>query len=224
MWRVVLVSAVAVTAIESPAFARRFDREGFNFGATLHSNSHEDRTSGKIDRNEPDSKAETLLTTVTPYVGYAFSVFNLGVSLLAQNGSQEVVESLGDKQTIKNSTFSRQGLSLFGRFLFGRYFFFEGAGGLYRETGKTDVEVKEKKSTGIFAGTTDTFEQTTIGPGYNIGAGVEVPIAGGFFFTTAYQVRAVRLREASSGSPFGGRNRTFSQTREIAFGLSHYLN
>jgi hypothetical protein len=43
----------------------------------------------------------------------------------------------------------------------------------------------------------------------------------GFFFTSTYQVRIMQMRDHDGGTNLG-RKRSFTQKREILFGLAHY--
>jgi hypothetical protein len=54
-----------------------------------------------------------------------------------------------------------------------------------------------------------------------VGGGIELNITGGFYFTTAYEVRIVQLRDDVTGTSIGQPHAT-SQKNEVLFGLAYY--
>ena len=51
--------------------------------------------------------------------------------------------------------------------------------------------------------------------------GALLTMGGGFYFTSAYNVRIVQLRDYDGGSNLG-KKRSYEQKREILFGIAHY--
>jgi len=127
------------------------------------------------------------------------------------------------REDIRRTDKRSKGANLFARFMFGRVFFFETAAGLYEETLLVKSESKQYDNSGSFVGESDSYQVKGIGPGYHLGAGMELAMGNGFFFTSQYQVRMVQLRDFVSASELGSK-RSFEQKREVLFGLSHYTN
>jgi len=216
------VLAVAIAGFSTAAVARTTQRTGLNFGTSVRSIDANERTT-PADGSTINSQVTTTGQGVDPYIGYAFTSFNLGLVYSSDDSTSETNEVTTDGLTSVNhkTAQSTQGLSFFTRFLFANYFFFEGGFGLYKETQKIHIETRQVQSGGAFVGTSDDSSFTGMGPGYHAGGGLELPISGGFYFTTAYQVRMVQLRDHVDSNSFG-RKRSVTQKNEVLFGVAYY--
>jgi hypothetical protein len=219
-----MLSGVTVLGLLSatPAFARRSQRQGFNFGSTVRVLNSDDRT---LPGNGSDQKTRISSSSqaVNPYLGYSFGTFNLGLTFSAETRTTNSTETntVTGSETTRDSEVNGKGASLFGRFLFGEIFFFEAGAGVYQEKVQVSTETKST-TTGAFTGEREEYEVKGIGPGYHLGAGMELEMGGGFYFTSSYQVRIVQLRDHEGGSDLG-RKRSTTQKREVLFGIAHYF-
>jgi hypothetical protein len=215
--------AVTVAAFATTATARTTQRQGFNFGTTVRAVDTNEHTLAGLG-SDKNTKTDTSSQAVNPFVGYAFGAFDLGLMVSAETKETHQTEDSADGSatTDRRSTLTGKGVSLFARFLFGDYFFFETGGGLYQEDLSVAAETKSLQPDGSFTGSRDNYDVKGIGPGYHVGAGIELAMGGGFFFTTAYQVRMVSLRDYKGGSDLGSK-RSQTQKREVLFGIEHYL-
>lgn len=215
---VAVFSAMAATTAE----ARRGERTGFNFGTTVRVLDNEERTHAG-EGSDKNTHLTSSSTQVNPYIGYAFEPFNLGLSFTTESRSSTLKEENADGMTTttRKTSVDGKGFNLFARFNFGKVFFFEAAGGLYDEKMKVDIEKKTTTEGDAFVGEHDAYEVRGVGPGYNLGAGMELSMGGGFYFTSAYQVRIVQLRDREGGGELG-RKRSQTQKREVLFGIAHY--
>jgi hypothetical protein len=214
--------ALAAFALVAPrAEARGAKREGFNFGTTVDVVSRTDRSQAG-DGQDRNARNDSTTSGISPYVGYAFGPLNLGLVYATDTTTTKTVEDSadGNTTTTRTSATEMRGMSLFARFLFGTYFFFEGGGGLYEQTREVTIETKVRDGEGAFTGNEDHYSLRSVGPGYHAGGGLELPMGAGFFFTTAYQVRIVQLRDPDGDTL--GRKRAQSQKREVLFGLAYY--
>jgi len=208
-------------ALSTAAFAKKDKRDGFNFGTGI-------RLIGANDKINPTESSENTTVTktsgqaFTPYVGYSFGALNLGLAGYIESSTQEVNEKNKDGTVeIKRSTeSSTKGISIFGRFLFGKVMFFEVGGGYYAQNLSMDNEYKTNTANG-FEGTSDSYSLNTSGLGTHFGGGLEIPIDDGFYFTGAYILRILQLRDMNSGSEFGTKH-SVQEKRELTFGLAHY--
>lgn len=214
-----LVAVVAVSAFSNTAFARKSTRSGINFGSTVRLMDTEDRT------NARNGKSSTSSMAVNPFVGYAWDDFNLGLSLASEDKETETREDAADGQstTHRKQRVTSKGASLFVRYMFGNVFFFEAAGGAYQERLEVESETTHPEGDNTFSGQKDKYAVDGVGPGYNVGAGVELPMGGGFFFTTAYQLRMVQLRDKGGNSDLG-KKRSQEQKREVLFGVEYFAH
>jgi hypothetical protein len=220
----VMSLAVCGALVATPAQARRGQREGFNFGTTVRILDNDERTIAGLG-SDKNTKLESSSQAVNPYIGYAFEYLNIGLMASVESKASRLEEKSDDgtKTTTRTTDVDGHGASLFARFLFGNVFFFEGGVGLYKEKQKVSIETKTQQGDGgEFAGDLDEYEINGIGPGYNVGGGLELPMGAGFYFTSAYQVRIVQLRDHDHGSELG-RKRSQEQKREVLFGISHYV-
>jgi hypothetical protein len=210
-------------ATAEAAEARRARREGFNFGTSVRLLDGESKTTPGIGSDQ-NTQVTSDSQAVSPYLGYAFSSLNLGLSFAAETGRTESVERSedGNHTTTRKSSRRATGGSLFARFMFGEVFFFEAAGGLYQEQLNVSTESKETTDEdGGFVGEGEAYEVKGVGPGYHLAAGLELPMGGNFFFTSTYQFRMVTLRDYPGGLTLG-KKRSVSQKREALFGIAYY--
>lgn len=204
------------------AFARKGQREGFNFGTTVRMIDTNDRSTAG-EGSDKNTKVESNSQQVNPYLGYAFDSLNLGLMYTSDTGSSASTEEAVDGTTTVHRTVDRsgRGASLFARFNFGSVFFFEGGAGLYEDRTKVRTETKHLQGNGAFTGEEDSYEIKGVGPGYHVGGGLELAMGNGFYFTSAYQVRMVQLRDYRGGSDLG-KKRSQTQKREALFGICYY--
>ncbi len=214
--------ALALTLASSEAFARKSQREGFNFGTTVRLISNDDRSMAG-EGSDKNTKTESNSQQVNPYVGYAFDSLNLGLMYTSETGSSESTEEAADRSTTTTRKVERMGRggNLFARFNFGGVFFFEGGAGLYEDRMVVKTETKTAQGNGQFTGEEDSYEVKGVGPGYHVGGGLELAMGNGFYFTSAYQVRMVQLRDYKGGSDLGNK-RSQTQKREALFGIAYY--
>lgn len=206
-----------------PDALARGNREGFNFGTSVRVLNGDDRTYAN-ESNDKNTQTKSGSQAVNPFLGYSFGLFNFGLQGTAESRSTESVEkSSSTNQEIRRHTeASLKGISLFSRFLFGEVMFMEVGAGLYDETVRVDNTHTSAMGDGIFAGERETYEINGSGPGYHMGGGIELPMGGDFYFTSAYMVRLIQLRETSGGVL--GKKKAYEQKRELTFGISHYIN
>lgn len=218
------VSALALTFTvgTGDAFARKSQREGFNFGTTVRLISNNDRSVAG-EASDQNTKVESDSQQINPYIGYAFGSLNLGLMYTSETSSSESTEEKADgsQTTYRNTDHAGRGASLFARFNFGSVFFFEGGAGMYEDRMTVKTETKNKQGDGNFSGTEDSYEVKGVGPGYHVGGGLELAMGNGFYFTSAYQVRMVQLRDYKGGSDLG-QKRANTQKREALFGIAYY--
>lgn len=202
------------------AFARRADREGLNFGSSVRIMDSDDRGQSSAISNK-DTRTKSAGQAFTPYVGYAFGPLNLGLMLNVENKYEEFTETspTSNQQLSREASTSSKAMSIFSRFNFGKIMFFEAGAGVYSQTTNVHTEIRSV-SGGTFSGSSDDYKLQGVGPGYHMGAGLELPAANGFFFTGSYMVHNYQLRDtahSSYGSVIGSQ-----QKRELAFGISYY--
>lgn len=214
-----LAVVAALMVFGSPALARKASgRQGINFGTTVRILETDDRT---VARN---GKSSSSTAAVNPYIGYAFEDFNLGLALSSESKESDSREDAADgsSTTARHQALTSTGASLFVRYMFGGVFFFEAAGGAYQERLEVRTETTHPQGGGTFIGEKDEYQVDGVGPGYNVGAGIELPMGAGFYFTSAYQLRMVQLREKSTSSSELGKKRSQEQKREVLFGIEYF--
>lgn len=218
-----VATVIGLLAFSEPAWARRQNREGFNFGTTVRVLGGDERTTAG-EGSDRNTKVTSSSQSVNPYVGWAFEYINLGLVFSAQSQESQTVENTTDGQTSfeRSTSLDGKGLAFFMRFMFGGYFFFEGAGGVYQEKLHVSTETKHATTGDSFTGEHSEYEVNGTGPGYHVAGGLELPMGSGFVFTSAYQTRVVQLRDYNGGSDLG-KKRSKSQKRELLFGIAHYL-
>lgn len=220
------VAAVAVvvgTFAATNAEARsRSSRSGFNFGTTVRVLDSSDSTRAG-EGSDKNTKTTSESMAVNPYLGYAFGSFNLGLVYSGEQRHMLQTEESEDglSTTERKTDVEGRGGSLFMRFMFGEVFFFEGGAGLYQEKLTVHTETKHDQGAGVFSGEEDSYQVKGTGPGYHVGAGLELQMGGGFYFTSQYQTRIVQLRDYDGGSDLG-KKRSSTQKREVLFGIAYY--
>lgn len=221
-----------IASISSVAMARgrSSDRNGFNFGTSVKMQTGDDRTfsGGDSDKNV---QVKSSSQSINPYMGYSINgLINLGIVVMMDDIHSETIEKSqdGNQELIRKKDTTSKGASLFGRFLFGKVMFLELGGGVYHEKTKFENETKSNTEDGAFEGQREEYDVTGIGPGYHFGGGVEIPMGGGFYFSTAYLVKVFQLRNSSDGNTGGldlfGKKRAYDQRRELQFGVSHFID
>lgn len=217
------LAALALGLAAPRAEARANKREGFNFGTTVDVTSRTDRSQAS-DNQDRNARSDSTTSGISPYVGYGFGPLNLGLVYMSDSATSKTVEDSADglNTTTRSSSTDMRGISLFARFLFGNYFYFEGGGGLYEQTQEVSIETKQRGGpiNGDFTGNEDHYSIRSVGPGYHVGGGLELQMGAGFYFTTAYQVRIVQLRDPDGGAL--GRKRAQAQKRSVLFGIAYY--
>lgn len=216
----ITVSTLLWTGI---AEARRDQRDGFNFGATVRVQNDNDSTSS-ADNQDGAVHTRGTSQAVNPYVGYSTGLFNFGVATTFENRTVSTDEKLSSlPETIHRETESNlKAASIYGRLQFGGVMFMEVGAGMYAESVKVDIEQKSDTSAKNFEGTRNSYELSGTGPGYHMSGGVELPMGNGFFLNAAYTVRIFSLRDVVDGDY--GKKSAFEQRRELTFGIAHYLN
>ena len=220
-----IVIAVVVWSISSTiALARYEDRSGINFGTTIKILSNIDSNKAS-DENISNSKVNEKSTAVHPYVGYAFGeFFNVGLAFSYENYSSE--KTYLNKINAQNISLITQtqtrSLSLYSRFMFADYFYFESGLGIYQQKLSILNEYTSNNGGGVFSGEKEEYSSTGIGLGWHFGGGIEIPITNGFYVNTNYIVRAIEIRDFKNNSEIGP-HKGVSQSQELNFGIVYYL-
>ena len=212
-----------LTINSGAAFAKRDQRDGFNFGSSVRMITNNDRTYGD-QTSGVDGTTKSSSQSYNPFVAYSTGLLNLGITAHVESADTATTEQQKSTNQIvdRKSSTDVKGTSVFGRFLFGKVMFFELGLGVYKQKVTVNNQYTNMSGSGSFSGNSDSYTLDSAGPGYHMGAGLELPIADGFYFTTSYLVRIFQLRDISDGS-FGAK-RAYEQKRELTFGLEHYLN
>jgi hypothetical protein len=224
LMNIALTTGLITPLLTSEAFARRSDREGFNFGVGVRAIGQNDNTSG-TETND-DSRTVQQSQAVSPRVGFAFAEhFNLGVAgyLESQDTDQRFTSKDQKRQIDRQSSTQVKAFSLFSRFMFARYMHFEAGFGVYERKRQVEDRFMDKSSDGTFKGNAEVQSTRGIGAGYHVGLGVELPITAGFYFSADYLMRAAQIRDASVDNVIG-KKRSRLENRELVFGLAHYVN
>ncbi|MEY4630908.1 MAG: hypothetical protein RIQ81_1028 [Pseudomonadota bacterium] len=205
------------------AFAKRDQRDGFNFGTSIRLITNNDRSYGDASSGI-DGSTKTDSQAYSPFIGYSTGLFNLGLTahLASENTATRETNKSTGQILERNSSSDLKGTSVFGRFLFGKVMFMEFGLGIYQQKTQVNNQYTNMGGNGSFNGQVDAYTVESAGPGYHMGGGLELPIANGFYFTSSYLVRIFQLRDISDGSL--GVKRAYQQKRELTFGIEHYLN
>lgn len=203
------------------ALARRSDREGLNFGTSVRLMDSDNRSNAPSG-TDPATRIQSSGQSFSPYLGYSFGEINLGLAGMIENRhdiSNETTAST-NQQVTRDSQTATKSLSIFARFNFGKVMFMEVGAGAYSQTTDAHNEYRLVGDAGTFNGKSEDYKIAGIGPGYNVGGGLELPINNGFYFTGAYMVRSYSLRDTAK-SEYGSLIGT-QQKRELIFGIAYY--
>ena len=216
-------AALALVGISLPAMAySSTSRTGINFGAAVRAlNTNEQTLPG--NGASGNTNVQTQGQEISAYVGYAFTSLSLGLLYTNETASTHATTvSTDGTSTIDQVTATKaSGEDLYLRYLFGKYFYFQGNVGLYQQTLNVSNEQRQNGSGDAFTGSLESHSYNGIGPSYGGGGGIEMPITSGFFFTTAYNVRIVQLHSDVTSTSIGNKSSTI-QKSELLFGLAYY--
>lgn len=220
-----IISTLIFTGLlaSGPAYAKKSKREGFNFGASFGLVDQKDKGL-RADVDDDNSRTSSLSSTVNPYIGYVVADFmNLGLNLSFENSRvDETIRSSVESEYIqREKTSTLKSAGLFTRFLFARVMYFEFGLGAYDRKVDLVTTYTSEQGDGQFVGQRQEYKTHGVGPGYHLGYGLELPIAYGFHFTTAYNVRIYQLRSFDNRGEVG-RKTGRENKREVVFGLSYY--
>ena len=215
---------ILVLLLATPAYGRRGNREGFNFGTSVRVMGGDDRTNSEASNDPNSSHIVSKSQSVSPFVGYAFREFlNLGIGFHFEQSKSQITDrnSDGTQETLRVQDTSLSGAGLFTRFLFANVMFFEGGLGLYEQRSSTEIE-QRNLSAGSINGQRSESEQRGIGPGYHVGGGLELPVVSNFYFTATYLLRSYQQREYNASAQSVGGKRGVQDRQELTFGIMHY--
>ncbi|MBP9706385.1 MAG: hypothetical protein KBD78_02010 [Oligoflexales bacterium] len=212
-----------VLGVASPAYARRDQRKGFNFGSSIGLSNIVERGS-VTDSVEFTGRNSTDSQSINPYFGYSLNgVVNVGATFTLLNRKTEAKQSNLDKsiEVVSESDAALKSGSLFARLLFGKVLYLEFGGGLYHQTSKeTRSENQIQADNASYSGQRQVLNSKGVGSGYHFGAGLEIPVTIGFYITSAYNKHLYQLRDIK-GSDVGGK-KSFHQRSELSFGVAYY--
>lgn len=221
------ITSALVLGLATPAtaWARKNEREGFNFGASFRLL---DATESSQDNPDNPSKSKNSGQSISPHIGWAFDeMFNFGVALNFENKAllEKDKSKDGNLEISRDKQTSTKSAGVFGRFLFAKVLYFEAGIGMYEQRRATTNEYSAASGDDGSSYTVrkESFNTRGLGLGYNAGIGLEVPAAAGFYITSALVQRSYSLRDYSGGSSLGDGKQKIS-TKEISFGISHYVN
>lgn len=216
---------VVVWSISSTiALARYEDRSGINFGTTIKILSNIDSNKDS-DENISNSKVNSKSSAVHPYVGYAFAeFFNVGLTVGYENyfSVKTYLNKISAQKISLTTQTQIKSVSLYSRFMFADYFYFESGLGIYQQKLSIINEFTFTNGTGVFSGEKEEYSSTGIGLGWHFGGGIEIPIINGFYVNTNYIVRAIEIHDFKNNSEIGPR-KGVSQSQELNFGIVYYL-
>ena len=206
------------------SFAKKAKRQGFNFGASFGFETKPEPQ--LVPRTTGDNKrAQETSSFANPHVGYAFfNVLNIGI--MAHQKSTAGTTSI--RGITPNSSIESEyeadllGGGLFMRFLFGKALYLgSNIGYFQRETKIANVYTIDSNSS-QFSGQRDHLTIKSSGLGFSGSAGIELPVAYGFF-TTFNLTRSIYLLNPHSKSTNVGKVDGEEAQTQLSFGLSHYL-
>lgn len=221
--RAISVLVLVAGILASPAYARRGERDGFNFGSTLRMVTA-DEPSIATNAGGNSKRAASEVHTVRPQLGYVFNgIFHLGMDMTFESESrQESLNGLSEDQKINSEkTSDLTGAGLVSRFLFGRVMYLEAGVGYYERKATVFNEYTTDLGNGAFTGQKEQFKTRAVGMGYHLGGGVEFPIAYGFHFTSNYLVHNYALKPYRMDASIK-RDSEQETRRELNFGLNYY--
>lgn len=220
---IILASMLLTAIIADPAYARKDRRQGFNFGSTIGVSTLTDRRNAS-ENDSMAGKQSSTSQSFNPYFGYAIGgVFNIGATFsLVSTEAQSQQRSLDNSTEISTETTSAlKSGSIFGRLLFGRVLYFELGGGVYHATSNEIRSENQMLSGNSFSGQRQEYNSKGMGPGYHIGAGIELPVTIGFYITSAYKKHVYKLNETNEDLNLG-KQQSYKQKSELSFGVSYY--
>ena len=221
MKALVISLSVVLMCASSIAYAKGGKRDGFNFGTSLRLMDMEQP--GLTSDASGVSDSYTEIQTVRPYLGYVFGeMLHLGIGATFENESRQ--ESVKNRTALLSIDSSREssleGAGIDSRFLFGRIMYFEGGVGYYQRRSTVATSYVSDSGQG-FSGRKESNKMRSIGLGYHVGGGVELPIAYDFYFTTNYMVYFYNLKPYKN--TLGTRSDAeHERQKEVSFGFSHY--
>ncbi len=224
MWSRLIIAGMMLMLGAEAAHARRSSRTGLNFGANLRIVNDSDRGAASTESATKSNVSKTV-NTVAPFLGFVLGDhLNIGISALTDQ-SQDIITE--DNTESGSSMYRRRntdvrGASIFMRFLFADVMYFEAGGGVYEQRTAILNEYKFPTNGTSFTGSQEEYVVRGIGTGYNLGAGIELPIVNGFYFASGYNMRAFQLRDYRGTNDLG-RKLSRVERREFTFGISHYL-
>ena len=220
-----IATILMMALIAEPALAKKSKRRGFNFGASIQARGSGLVTNSSVETgNKINEKVET--SSMNPHIGYVVTEnLNIGLAMTKESVISESKETsaTGDSDFYRKSEADLSGTSIFARFLFANYVYFEAGAGLYERSVKTTQTARTDIVRSSFVGSETVSNTKGIGTGYNYGIGLEFPIAkSGFFFTSSYNFRFYQLRDTGNDIEIGKKAGS-SNSKELNFGLTHYL-
>ena len=220
----IIVAATTLLLLSQQGYAKKSKRRGFNFGSSFSFNSGNENGFASDD-SPTQAKVTESGSSVSPYLGYVMGEhLNLGMSFSFADSSRHEIEKNDQDGRIVNrdKTSSLRSMSIFSRFLFGQVMFMEAGFGVYDQRIAVVNEYTANQGGGAFTGQRDEYKLRGVGTGYHFGAGVEIPIDNGFYFTAAYNTQTYNLRVFKGAADLGPKL-GINQRRVISFGLSHFL-
>jgi hypothetical protein len=212
------------TTLSTNAYAKRSRRDGFNFGVNLRVLDTDRPTLAKDD-DGTTRRATSEERSVKPHFGYSFDgVFHLGLKMIfeEEQGVENLVLVPNESRVESMRTSTLGGGGPVARLLFGNVMFLEVGAGYYERMTKLDVEVTTDDGDGNFSGKREQHKTRAAGLGYHAGAGVEIPISDGFFFSSDYTAYFYKLRAYKNNTDLN-RGQEDEKTQEVSFGLSYYF-
>lgn len=221
--RGLLILLMMGVLLPQAAYGKRSKRKGFNFGSTLRL-VNTDQPGLVAGQDGDNLRNHSSTRTIRPSLGYAIAdVFNLGVEFTLSNEESErtVRGSTAGTSIFSNRMSDLNGAAFISRFLFGRVMYFQAGVGYYERNTRILTEYITESGSGSYSGTREHMKVRSGGAGYHLGAGIEIPIAYGFFFTTDYSARIYDLKAFKSVGNVGEVD-GHEESREVSFGVSHY--
>ena len=224
MW-VKLTAVIAMMVLGADvAQARKSKRTGLNFGANLRVVTDNNRSNAS-DKSPVKSDVTSAINSVAPYVGFvAGRYLNIGVAALMDRTEDTVTEfneSTGNT-LFRHRSVDVKAMSLFSRFLFADVMFFEASAGVYEQNTTVFNESTSPVVGAEFTGSREEYKVRGLGTGYSLGAGLELPIVNGFYFSSAYNMRAYQLRDYNGNGDLG-KKLSRVERKEFTFGIAHYV-
>jgi hypothetical protein len=220
----IIAAVLPMVLLSSPAFAKRAQRDGLNFGTTL-SYSNVSQPSLIMHGEEATAKGQSLSKASHPYIGYTFGeFFTLGLqgAMIAEE-RMEKQQGAGNSLVTNERSSVLQGGGLFTRFLFGQVMYFEAGIGYFERRSSLVSKSVSYLSAGGFEGVEETIRARSSGIGYRIAVGLEIPVAYDFYATSSYASNKFDLKgvKVTPGNEKG----SFEESQQqIEFGIAYYYN